>query len=264
MPRREQMYKKRFAKWGFQRNSKHLAAAVRASSTNDESPKIAATKTSGKASSLRELGSMPPVPSYSHLDGLRIMLLTSVRTWSMSFFNSVQFRDGFLASSQQQLLRQFPTGPQRWSSSTREINFVIKLVIALLDRGRGDVAGRMARKAFLLVEDMLSLEGPALLWNLLELMHHMVALRHGRLFHMLLAHLTALANERMPETHPFLTMLRGLRGLVSRLTSAVSFNPYISPLPPPSPSSLQSSSAIIANARNSLDSSLLSRALPSV
>jgi hypothetical protein len=120
------------------------------------------------------------------------------------------------------------------------------------------MAGRMARKAFLLVEDMLTLEGPALVWNVLEMMHYMVKLRHARLFHILLAHLIALADHKFAKTHPLRAILRGLRGLVASLTSTLS-NPNSPPLPPsPLLTSLPSSSP------RDDDVGLLARTLPSL
>jgi hypothetical protein len=193
------MYKKRFAKWGFQKNSKRSAATPRHLKTKEECKKVA----SRKASSPGELGPIPAFPGLGHGDGLTLMFLTSVWKLSMAFFESQQ---------------QFPTGQLR-PSDTKELSFAFKLVIDLLDRGHGDLAGRMARKAFLLVEDMLTLEGPALVWNLLEMMHYMVTLRHAQLFHTLLAHLIALADGQMTETHPLSAMLRGLRELVGTMTT---------------------------------------------
>jgi hypothetical protein len=92
----------------------------------------------------------------------------------------------------------------------KEISFAFKLSIDLLNRGHGMLAGRTIRKAFLLIEDLFTLESPALIWNLLEMMYNMV-LNHRQLFQMLLVHLIALAkNDRMPEAHPLSTMLQAL------------------------------------------------------
>jgi hypothetical protein len=241
------MYKKRFAKWGFQKYSKRSAAAVQTSRAKDGCR---------KPSPPGELGSMPTFPRFGHHDGLKLMFLTSVRTWSVAFFEFLQSGDGFLAFQQQQ-----PPIDQLRSVKTVEISFAFKLVIDLLDRGHGKLAGRMARKAFLLVEDMLTLEGPALIWNLLEMMHNMVMLRHVQLFRMLLAHLIALADGRMPEAHPLSTILRSLQGLVANLTSAASS--------PSSPSPSFSSSSRSASTGSdgtmiTVDPWLLSRALPSL
>jgi hypothetical protein len=207
------MYKKRFAKWGFQKNSRRSAAAVPTLTTKDECRSVVSRKPSPPG----ELGSVPAFPGLGHHDGLILMFLTSVRICSVAFFESVQSRDGFLAS-----LQQRPPTDQPWPEKRKEISFTFKLVIDLLDRGHGNLAGRTARKAFLLVEDMLTLEGPALVWNLLEMMHHMVTLHHAQLFQILLAHLIALVDGRKPKTHPLPAMLRGLRGLVASLTSVVS------------------------------------------
>ncbi|KIW96647.1 uncharacterized protein Z519_02038 [Cladophialophora bantiana CBS 173.52] len=207
----EQMYKKRFAKWGFQKNSRRSAAAV-PTLMKDEGKKGASSEFDPPG----ELGSVPAFPGFAHDDGLMLMFLTSVRKCSMAFFEHIQSHHGILASQ-----RQLPIN-QPWPEQTDKISFTFKLVMDLLDQGHGNLAGRMARKGFLLIEDMLTLEGPALVWNLLEMMHHMVALRHPQLFQMFLAHLTALIDGRMPKSHPISAMLRGLRGLVASLTSAVS------------------------------------------
>ncbi|KAK5460831.1 hypothetical protein LTS15_002894 [Exophiala xenobiotica] len=210
----EQMYKKRFAKWGFQKNSRRSAVIVPTLTTKDECRKEASRK-SGRP---RELGLvLTAIPGLGQHDGLMLMFLTSVRVCSVAFFESVQSRGGFLVSPQQR-----PLTDEQLPERTEKINFTFKLATDLLDRGHGRLAGRMVRKAFLLVEDMLTLEGPVLMWNLLEIMHHMVMLRHTQLFQMLLAHLLALIEGRIPNSHPVPIMLHGLRGLVTSLTRAVS------------------------------------------
>jgi hypothetical protein len=210
---REQMYKKRFAKWGFQKNSRRSAAAVQTLTTKDECRRVVSRKPSPPG----ELSSVPHFPGLGHHDGLMLVFLTSVRVCSVAFFESVQSRDGFLAS-----LQQRPPTDQPWPEKTKDVSFTFKLAVDLLDRGHGNLAGRTTRKAFLLVEDMLTLEAPALVWNLLEMMHHMVTLHHAQLFQMLLAHLIAMIDGRIPKTHPLPAMLRALRGLLASLTSVVS------------------------------------------
>jgi hypothetical protein len=249
------MYKKRFAKWGFQKNSKCSAPTTRPLKTTDDCRKVA----SRKASFSGELSSMPTSPKFSRGDNLTLIFLTSVRTWSMAFFESIQFHDGSLVS--RPLSNQLVAG-QLQLANIKEINFAFKLVIDLLARGHGEMAGRMARKAFLLVEDMLTLEGPALVWNLLEMMHYMVKLGHVQLFQILLAHLIALVDSRMPKPHPLPALLRGLWGLVASLTSSP-FPP--GSLPPPSPPSPPSSSSLLPSSSPRSDNiQVLSRALPSL
>jgi hypothetical protein len=77
----------------------------------------------------------------------------------------------------------------------------------------------MARKTFLLLEDMLKIEGPAVLWNLLDLLNQMLVARQERLFEILLAHLIALVDGQISGTHPLLVMLRSLRRFVATIRS---------------------------------------------
>lgn len=250
------MYKKRFAKWGFEKNARRSAAAVPTFTTKDECRRVVSRKPSLSG----ELGSVPALTGLGHHDGLMLVFLTCVRTGSVAFFESVQSRDGFLAS-----LQQRPPTDHPWPERSKESGFTFKLAIDLLDRGHGNLAGRMARKAFLLVEDMLTLEGPALVWNLLEMMHHMVTLHHTQLFQMLLAHLSALVDGRMPKSHPLPAMLRGLRGLVASLTNMAS---HPSRSSPPSSSISSSSSPPTSGDRTTTTSTaspwVLSRALASL
>jgi len=225
------MYKKRFAQWGFRKSSRR--ASTPAPPTRGE----CARATRRKPETLEDLGSIPACPGFGHHERPILCVLTSVRIWSQSFFESVQSRNTARATPQ---LR--PPMPPQWSEKTQKVSFAFRMVTDLLEQGHGDLAGRMARKAFLLVEDMLTLEGPALVWNLLEMMHHMLLLRHAQLFQMLLSHLLTLVDRRMPKAHPLLSMLRELRGLLS------SFE-YGNPL---SGASSSSSSASSASLRSSV------------
>ncbi len=156
-----------------------------------------------------DLGWVPIPPELGNDDSLMLMFLTSVQIWSMSFYESVQTKNGASASVWQ-------PGPEQ----SQQVNRTFKLVIDMLNRGHGSLAGRLARKAFLLVEEMLMLDGPALVWNMLEIMYHMVIWSHLQLFRLLLAHLMALVDCRMPKTHPLLSMLRALRALVRSLPTS--------------------------------------------
>lgn len=202
-----QMYKKQFAKWGLHKYTKRSTGAVQTSSVHDKC---------SKSSPPGELGPIPTLSVMSHEDELKLMFLTSVRTWSIAFFEPVRLGVTCQVAQQRQLLTDQPR-----SIEAREISFAFKLVIDLLDRGHGELAGRTARKAFLLIEELLTFEGPALVWNLLELMHNMVRLRHAQLFQMLLAHLDALVVYKMPWTHPLSTMLRTLLRLLADQTGVV-------------------------------------------
>ena len=191
---------------------------------------------------------MPTFPDLSNDDSLMLMFLTSVRIWSMSFYEAVQSPDKVSAPVQ-----------QSWPEQSEEMNFTLKLVIDMLNRGHGSLAGRLARKAFLLVEEMLMLEGPALVWNLLEIMHHMVTLRQAQLFQMLLAHLIALVNGRMLKSHPLPAMLRALRRFLANLPDLMSTPGSSLPTP-----SFSSSSLDDDEAKTAAGPSLFSGALSSM
>ena len=198
------MYKKRFAKWGFRKSSGRVSTA--APPTRSE----CARATRRKPGTPEELNPIPACPGFGHHERPILCVLTSVRIWSQSFFESVQSRNTAPAT----LLLRPPMPPQSCEKA-QNVSFAFKMVTDLLDQGRGDLAGRMARKAFLLVEGILTLEGPALVWNLLEMMHNMLLVRHAQLFQMLLSHLLALVDHRMPKAHPLPSMLLGLRGFLS-------------------------------------------------
>ncbi|KAB5577480.1 hypothetical protein GE09DRAFT_1183367 [Coniochaeta sp. 2T2.1] len=233
-----QMYKKRFTKWGFQKNTKRSL-----------DKRAECTKVVKRKARHGELASLPAAPDFAEDDRLMLMILTNVRTWSTAFFESTQFME--LTTS---IIQQIPTESQLRQFKTKEANFAFKLVVDLLDRGHGALAGRMARKAFLLAEDMLTLEGPALVWNLLEMMHYVVT-GHAQLFQMLLRHLIALAHDRMRGAHPFIAMLRSLQKLVASITSSISASSRSS-------SSSSSSSTDGDSSPSIIDSRLQSSNLP--
>ena len=204
------MYKKRFAKWGFQKNCGRSDTAVSTLATKNVRKRL--FKRTQRPSG--EPYCMPTFLKLGHDDRLRLGFLVSVRTWSFAFFESVNSCDARLACNQERTPVEKP-----WSEKARETSFTLKLVSDLLDRGHGALAGRIARKAFLLIEDLLMLEGPALAWNLLEILYYMVTLHHEQLFQILLAHLIALINGRVAHSHPLSTMLHHLQRLVVSLAS---------------------------------------------
>lgn len=238
------MYKKRFAKWGFQKYAKSSPAAVQMSRTETQCKKL-------RPPERRRSFSMPALLTLGSHDGLKLEFLMSVQTLGISFFESVQSVGGFLASIKD---RKHPLDQPR-------VSLTFKVVIDRLNRGHGNLAGRMARKAFLLLEDLLMLGAPALMWNLLEMMHYMVALGHTQLFQTLLAHLVALADARLPHAHPLSAVLRNLRGLVVGMLGTASYpSSPSSSIMSASPSSLSTTDGTPTN----VDHCLLVRTLPSL
>ena len=91
---------------------------------------------------------MPVTIQLGHDDNLMLSFLTSVRQWSVAFFESVMAPPygGELECSWQRTSME-----QAWSEKAKETSFTLKLVSDLLDRGLGILAGRIVRKSFLLV-----------------------------------------------------------------------------------------------------------------
>ncbi|KAH8170199.1 clr5 domain-containing protein [Sarocladium implicatum] len=202
-----QIYKHNFARWGFQKNKKHLppadhgAAVTQAATSGRKQPSQVRRDDSPLSASLITL---------AHQDKLVLALILHVRTWNSSFY---EHRKGYTADNNEY---PSPPSPPAWLTAQNARNLVItfELVSDLLKRGHGDLAGRMARKAFLLAESILETDPPALLWNLLGVMHRMLTSRHLRLLWMLLTHMTALVQRRYTRPHPLSFTLRHLRDFV--------------------------------------------------
>jgi hypothetical protein len=193
------MYKKRFAKWGFQKNSRRSTPSDATCCIEEKCARP--VKVKQKPSEIRDV--LGVSPRLSQKDALSLSFLTNVQNWNAAFFEPAFSGDSFstlgLAS------------PER----AKETSCTLKLVSDLLLRGHGVLAGRLARKAFLLVEDILLLDGPALVWNLLEILYHMLMLGHEQLFCMLLSHLVALVNQQLSKSHPLAVMMRDLQRLAA-------------------------------------------------
>lgn len=108
---------------------------------------------SRKPSRPGEVGSVPAIPRLNLHDGLLLTLITTVRLYGVAFFQSAQSRNGSLASFQHS-----PPKDPAWQEKSKDISVTFKLAIDLLNRGHSKLAGRMARKAFLLSESILALE----------------------------------------------------------------------------------------------------------
>ena len=141
----------------------------------------------------------------------------------MMFYDSALSKDS-------QLWHEFssPAPPSRHG-----LNTTFNLAFDLLDRGHGDLAGRVIRRGFILLEDLFSLEGPSLIWNLLGIMHSIVSRRGLYLFQMLLRYLWAFALKRLPRNHPALRLLRALSTVVlSSLPIDTGVQHCHTPIPP--------------------------------
>lgn len=187
------MYKKRFAKWGFRKNAKRSP------------PGKSATEPTGP----------PRTPAITAVDACTMTLLAGINLWTSSFFQSADFKQCLASNG---VWRQGPThtssGKPAPKYDPERASYAFRLVARLLKDGQGVLAGRLARKAFVQVEEMMLIEGPSFIWNLLDIMHAVLVMEQGKLFHMLLVHLVGLANtRRVCRNHPAALILGSLMQL---------------------------------------------------
>jgi hypothetical protein len=196
------MYKKRFTKWGFQKNSRRSHMLER--NSRDENMQAIAR---GRSAELVHINLR--APNLGQKDTLTLSLLTSVRTCGDAFFESVQPSP---TSSARSILSQLANG-EITLVDAKYVSFTFKLVTELLKRERGDLAGRMARRAFLSLDGILAIDDPVMVWNLLETMISLVTEQHIQLFFMLVSHVLVITGEHVPSSHPVPSMLRALQRL---------------------------------------------------
>jgi hypothetical protein len=191
------MYKNRFAKWGLYKNTRQARAVSTASQLGD-----------------RIMQSLIPLtPELARLDMVNLIFLTSIRTWSSPFFEAVRQSHNTSSGGSTQLSLLLPYTEHTELYDAEQTSFSFKLIADLLGRDQGLLAGRLARKAFLQVEDILLLEGPLFIWNLLEILHSIVQFKQAQLFEMLLIHLLRLARSHYSDKHSIVQMLHSLWSL---------------------------------------------------
>lgn len=156
---------------------------------------------------------IPLTPKSARLDVVNVILLTSIRTWSYSFFEAVGQSHNTPADESTQLSLLLPYTEHTEPYDAEQTSFSFKLIAELLGRDQGLLAGRLARKAFLQVEEILMLEGPVFIWNLLEILHSIVQSKQVQLFEMILIHLLRLARSHYSDQHSIVRMLHSLWSL---------------------------------------------------
>ncbi|EWZ90569.1 hypothetical protein FOWG_08176 [Fusarium oxysporum f. sp. lycopersici MN25] len=197
-----QMYKRRFTKWGFykskQRNGK--TAWKKKAPTPKNTPETQ-----------KRPHSQPLIlsPSPNSLETSSLEFLTSIHDWSTSFYESLRTKGLHLQGTHPsqpagKINRYDPEG----------LSFAFRTIVELIQRGKGILAGRLTRKAFLDIENMLHAEAPLFIWNVLEIMYHMVRLGQTQLLGMLLAQLVELASNIHEMKHPVIKMLKSLQKAV--------------------------------------------------
>ncbi len=208
------MYKKRFAKWGFHKNVRR----TRSKSTDDcgprESPSTLSTSPSETHHTAETPEIVPSSPKLTISDTATLFFLTNIRIWSSTFYELAELPDRTWATIDS-TAAGVPLVPYH-ATMIREykpesLSYSFRVVVGLLERGHGVLAGRLARKAFLQTEALLQIEGPLFVWNILEILYHMVLRGQTQLFDMLLCYLVGLARSYYPDSHPVIQVLQSLR-----------------------------------------------------
>jgi hypothetical protein len=106
-----------------------------------------------------------------------------------------------------------PSGSSIYDAET--LSFSFRLITSLLQQGEGLLAGLLARKTFMQVEALLSVEGPLFIWNFLEIFWYMLSHGQQQLPLMLISHLSNLAKQRYCSQHPLPVMLKSLQRLLT-------------------------------------------------
>jgi hypothetical protein len=156
---------------------------------------------------------VPPSPKLSRSDTTFLLFFTNIRTWCTAYFDAVDIscRQTPPAGNDHSPYLVLPyTKSKVKTCDAALLSSSFKLVADLLRRGQGVLAGRLARKAFLQVEQMLLFEGPIFIWNLLEILHSIMHFRQARLYEMLVAQLIGLSRSHYPDEHAIVQMLSGL------------------------------------------------------
>ncbi|KFY62927.1 hypothetical protein V496_04337 [Pseudogymnoascus sp. VKM F-4515 (FW-2607)] len=192
-----QMYKNRFTKWGLYKNMRRARAVSNAYQISDAMKGTL----------------LPLTPETARLDAVNLILLTSIRTWSSSFFEAVGQSHNTPAEGSTQMSLLLPYTQHTEPYDAEQTSFSFKLIAELLGRDQGLLAGRLARKAFLQVEEILMLEGPVFIWNLLEILHCIAQSRQAQLFEIILIHLLRLARSHYSDQHSIVRMLHSLWSL---------------------------------------------------
>ncbi|KAJ4327180.1 hypothetical protein N0V84_002442 [Fusarium piperis] len=202
-----QMYKKRFTKWGFSKNKSRVG--TNKSQSRDQV--VTRTQVVKAVSKSVVQVNLPASLKLGASDFANLEFLASIQNWTSSFFESLEDH-GYPSSP------SLPNSPTDMASAKRydpeSLSFSFRVIVELLKRGKGVLAGRLTRKAFLQIEAMLQVEGPLFIWNILEILYYMALYEQTQLLGILLLHLTNLARDRFEPGHPLMHMLRGLRLLL--------------------------------------------------
>lgn len=137
--------------------------------------------------------------SYADLE----FVLNSVCSWSLGKLDE----QGTTSDPMSRYLAN-PNRPPMEDSRTMYRTF--ELVFDLWFYGKGELAGRAARKAFHTLDFVLTDDHPDLVWHILDTIYDMVVRGHIQLLGIFLTHASALTTRSLSPQHPLVRILQQL------------------------------------------------------
>ncbi|KAI5466816.1 hypothetical protein BGZ63DRAFT_369613 [Mariannaea sp. PMI_226] len=207
----EQMFKKRLKKWNLKKRAYRQSSSASVACTPMLAAETACTSPVDKQTVV-EPGMLPRTETCGVLvqpsntgpfAGLQ-SILGSVFSWSQAKLDS-----HYVLSDPMSKYLANPNHPPIQDSRTMYRTF--ELVFDLWYHGKGNLAGKAARRGFYVLEYVLTDDHPDLVWHFLDTIFDMVDRGHLQLLAMFLDHATALAQHQLPAQHPLLRILQQLR-----------------------------------------------------
>ncbi|KAK7429472.1 hypothetical protein QQZ08_004064 [Neonectria magnoliae] len=166
----QQMYKKRFTKWGFVKNRRRDPG--QSSRKLDDKP--------SQSTAITNINMPPPHHSLA-------AVVTGIRDWSTAALESGDERNGHYST---------------------DMYSTFILASELLSHGQGSLAGKAIRKAFVLLESGTEDDSPVVMWNLVDMMYEMAVQEQTKLLQLYVGHFARLSQQRLPGDHPLVRISR--------------------------------------------------------
>ena len=205
----EQMYKKRLRKWNIRKrayrrsppDSEAASPAITPGSVCDEESAVEEVpRSSTHAETTMSLIQPSRLEPYAGLE----VVLDSIWSWSNAKLDTRR-----ASSDPMSMYLANPNMPPIQDSRTMYRMF--ELVFDLWFHGKGHLAGMAARKAFYVLEFVLTEDHPDCVWHILDTIYDMVDKGHLQLLGLFLDHANFLAHKQLPANHPLLRIVQQLR-----------------------------------------------------
>lgn len=198
------MFKKRLKKWNLRKRAyRKSPTASTASTPMPASDSVSPTEhvhAEDQIETCKALVQPSNTGPYADLE----LILGNVFSWSQAKLDS-----RYVISDPMSKYLANPNHPPIQDSRTMYRTF--ELVFDLWYHGKGTLAGMAARRAFFVLEYVLTDDHPDLVWHFLDTIYDMVDRGHLQLLGLFLEHATAMAQHQLPAQHPLLKILCQLK-----------------------------------------------------